>query len=151
MKIFSLSTNDCYKIAFTDVLTYTSLKQQHTIKLNSETLLTRTLTIPKSPLYSNIACGPKSTYFYTNKPFKLESPPMWTLCLNLRESGIEDFHSTVTIQVKKCVPFKGATLATRAVSKWGVVMVKLSGLSPCLLYSAFYFNSVVCCLLSVSY
>ena len=30
-------------------------------------------------------------------------------------------------------------------------MIKLSGLSPCLLYSAFYVNSVVCRLLSVSY
>jgi len=38
-----------------------------------------------------------------------------------------------------------------AASKWGGVMIKLSGLSPCLFYSAFYFNSVVCCLLSVSY
>jgi len=47
--------------------------------------------------------------------------------------------------------FKGATIATRAVSKWGGVMIKLSGLSPCLLYSAFYFNSVVCGLLSVRY
>jgi len=46
---------------------------------------------------------------------------------------------------------KGATLATRAASTWGGVMIKLSGLSPCLLYSVFYFNSVVCCLLSVSY
>jgi len=40
--------------------------------------------------------------------------------------------------------FKGATIATRAASKWGGVMIKLSGLSPCLWYSAFYFNSVVC-------
>ena len=31
------------------------------------------------------------------------------------------------------------------------VMIKLSGLSPCLLYSEIYFNSVVCRLLSVSY
>jgi len=31
--------------------------------------------------------------------------------------------------------FKGATIATRAGSKWGGVMIKLSGLSPCLLYS----------------
>ena len=30
-------------------------------------------------------------------------------------------------------------------------MIKHSGLSPCLLYSAFYVNSVVCLLLSVSY
>jgi len=27
---------------------------------------------------------------------------------------------------------KGATIATRAASKWGGVMIKLSGLSPCL-------------------
>ena len=47
-------------------------------------------------------------------------------------------------------PFKGASIATRAASKWGGVLIKLSGLSPCLLYSVFYFNSVVCCLLSVS-
>jgi len=46
---------------------------------------------------------------------------------------------------------KGATIATRAASKWRGVMIKLSGLSPCLLYSAFYLNSVLCCLLSVSY
>jgi len=30
-------------------------------------------------------------------------------------------------------------------------VTKCSGLSPCLLYSAFYVNSVVCRLLSVSY
>ena len=47
--------------------------------------------------------------------------------------------------------FKGPTIATRAASKWGGVMIKLSGLSPCLLYSVFYFNSVVCRLQSVSY
>jgi len=46
---------------------------------------------------------------------------------------------------------KGKTIATRAASKWGGVMIKLSGLSPCLLYSAFYVNSVVCRLLSVSH
>jgi len=42
---------------------------------------------------------------------------------------------------------KGPTFTTRASSKWGGVMIKLSGLSPCLLYSAFYVNSVACCLL----
>ena len=31
---------------------------------------------------------------------------------------------------------KGATIATGAVSKWGGAMIKLSGLSTCLLYSA---------------
>jgi len=46
---------------------------------------------------------------------------------------------------------KGATITTRAASKWGGVMIKPSGLSPCLLYSVFYFNSVVCRLLLVSY
>ena len=44
--------------------------------------------------------------------------------------------------------FHCATIAAAA-SKWGV-MIKLSGLSPCLLYSAFYFNRVVWRLLSVS-
>ena len=48
-------------------------------------------------------------------------------------------------------PFKGASIATRAASKWGGVMIKLSGLFTCLLYSAFYFNSVVYRLLSFSY
>jgi len=33
---------------------------------------------------------------------------------------------------------KGATIATRAASKWRGAMIKLSGLSPCLLYSAFH-------------
>jgi len=47
--------------------------------------------------------------------------------------------------------FKGATIATRASSKWGGVLIKLSGLSTCLLHSAFYFNSDVCRLLLVSY
>jgi len=28
--------------------------------------------------------------------------------------------------------FEGATMATRAASKWGRVMIKLFGLSPCL-------------------
>ena len=45
---------------------------------------------------------------------------------------------------------KGPTIAIRAGSKWGGVMIKLSVLSPGLLYLAFYFNSVVCRLLSVS-
>jgi len=53
-----------------------------------------------------IACGPKSIYLYLNWAFKQESP------------------------------LKGATISTRAASKWGGVMIKLSGLSPCLLYSA---------------
>jgi len=37
---------------------------------------------------------------------------------------------------------KGATIATRAASKWGGVMIKLSGLSPCLLYSVFYLSAI---------
>jgi len=48
-------------------------------------------------------------------------------------------------------PLKGPTIATRAASKWGGVMIKLSILSPCLLYSVFYVKSVVCRLLSVSH
>jgi len=59
--------------------------------------------------------------------------------------------STYVRKFKSCWKFKGATIATRAASKWGGVTIKLSGLSPCLLYSVFYFNSVVCRLLSVSY
>jgi len=47
--------------------------------------------------------------------------------------------------------FKGATIATRTESKWGGAMIKLAGLSTCLLHSALYFNSVVCRLLSFSY
>jgi len=46
---------------------------------------------------------------------------------------------------------KGPTITTRSASKWGGAMIKLSWLSTCLLYSVFYFNSVVCRLLSVSY
>ena len=47
---------------------------------------------------------------------------------------------------------RGASIATRAAaSEWGGVMIKLSGLYPCLLYSVFYFNSVACRLLLVSY
>ena len=57
----------------------------------------------------------------------------------------------MTITPFKACLLKGATITTRAESKWGGVMIKLSGLSPCLLYSVFYFNSVVCRLLSVSY
>ena len=45
---------------------------------------------------------------------------------------------------------KGTTIATRAASKWGGVMNKLSRLSPCHLYSAFYFNRVVCRLLPIN-
>jgi len=47
--------------------------------------------------------------------------------------------------------FQSATITTRAASKWGGIMIKLSGLSNCLLFSAVYFNSVVCLLLSVSF
>jgi len=39
---------------------------------------------------------------------------------------------------------KGATISTRAASKWGGVMIKLSGLSPCLLYSILTVVYVVC-------
>ena len=53
-------------------------------------------------------------------------------------------HTFTKIEVRE-------TIASRAANKWGGVMIKLSGLSPCLLYSAFYFNSVVCRLLSVSH
>jgi len=45
--------------------------------------------------------------------------------------------------------FKGATIATMTASKWGGVMILLSVLSHCLLYSTFYFNSVICRLLSI--
>ena len=48
------------------------------------------------------------------------------------------------------VNVKGPPIANMATSKWGGVMIKLSELSPCLLYSMFYY-SVVCRLLSVSY
>ena len=58
-------------------------------------------------------------------------------------------HSNLYDIVQK-VLLKGASIATRAASKWGGVMIKLSGLSPRLLYSVFYFNSAVCRLLSVS-
>jgi len=51
----------------------------------------------------------------------------------------------------KFISLEGPTIATRTASKWGGVMIKLSGLSPCLLYSTFYVNSVVCWLLSVSH
>ena len=46
---------------------------------------------------------------------------------------------------------KGATTATRAAGEREGDMIKLSGLVTCLLHSAFYFNSVVCRLLSVSH
>ena len=65
------------------------------------------------------------------------------------------FHVQFKLTSYKCSQkinrLKGETMATRAASKWGGVMIKFSGLSRCLLYSAFYFNSVVCRLLSVSY
>ena len=65
------------------------------------------------------------------------------------------FHVQFKLTSYKCIQkinrLKGETMATRAASKWGGVMIKFSGLSRCLLYSAFYFNSVVCRLLSVSY
>ena len=41
---------------------------------------------------------------------------------------------------------KGETIATRTASTWGGVMINLSGVSPCLLYSVFYLTVlyVVC-------
>jgi len=41
---------------------------------------------------------------------------------------------------------KGPIIATKVASKWGGVMIKLSGLSPCLLYSMNWFTVlyVVC-------
>jgi len=47
---------------------------------------------------------------------------------------------------------KGATIATRAVRKWRDVMIKLSGLSTCLLTSAFFLITVwyVVCYQSVT-
>jgi len=57
----------------------------------------------------------------------------------------------VFIHISKGRQIKGTTITTWAVSRWGGAMIKLSGLSPCLLYSAFYCNSVACRLLSVSY
>jgi len=79
------------------------------------------------------------------------SQVLWsgTLCIlsscDCDLSRIFQFGFTVSV-----MPFKGATIATRQRVNGGGVMIKLSGLSPCLLYSAFYFNSVVCRLLSVS-
>ena len=55
------------------------------------------------------------------------------------------------IRVQIIATLKGATIATRAASKWGEVMIKLSGLSLYMLYSTFYLISVVCRLLSVTY
>jgi len=37
-----------------------------------------------------------------------------------------EFHHLKNVQ--------GTTIATRSMSKWGGVMIKLAGLSPCLLY-----------------
>ena len=48
--------------------------------------------------------------------------------VSLRERGDYEYDFTS----------KGATIATRVSSKWGGVIIKLSGLSPCLLYSVFF-------------